>query len=92
MMTPRRVRRQDPELQFADEPVRHPVAAGSPASRGPEIRRHHLRARGKLVPEEPCVQPELSAVHPAKCSTPYKRQPPDLAERGLCAIRVGGGT
>jgi hypothetical protein len=30
MMTLRRVRRQDPELQFVDEPVRHPVAAGSP--------------------------------------------------------------
>ena len=58
MMTPRRVRRQDPELQFADEPVRHPVAAGSPASRGPRYAAI-ICGRGELVPEEPCVDRTL---------------------------------
>ena len=81
MMTPRRVRRQDPEIQFADEPVRHPVAAGSPASRGPRYAAI-ICGRGGLVPEEPCVRPNSRPCTRRSAARPYKRQPPDHLRAG----------
>ena len=48
---------------------------------GTEIRRHHLRARHKLVPEEPCVTDSRPCTR-RSAARPYKRQPPDHLRAG----------